>query len=151
MAVRWRRPRSRAGVLRALGLILLALMCVGSIVLVVLMDQTTLVGVAYLRAVNSGQGWGAELLGDQFSEDRDWHQRFFDMDIQRDMGYLSDAEVSDVTATREQTLSGQWVTMVRFNWRGGESLGQWRQGALRVKTDKWFVFTYIRAVEETDP
>jgi hypothetical protein len=148
MAVIIRRPRAR--IWRALGLILLMLMCVGSIVLVVLMDQTSLVGMAYLRAVNSGQAWAAEILGDQYSDDRDWHQRFFQLDIQRDMSYLSGADITDVTTTREQTLSGQWVTVVRFNWRPTD-VGRWQPAALRVKTDKWFVFTYIRAVEEMAP
>jgi hypothetical protein len=127
------------------------LLCVGSIVLVVLMDQTSLVGTMYLRAINSGQAWAAEALGDQYSDQRDWHQRFYALDIQRDMSYLSGADITDVVTTREQTLSGQWVTMVRFNWRNASSLGNWRPAALRVKTDKWLVFTYIRAVEETVP
>ena len=144
-----KRPRSR--IWRPLALILLMLMCVGSIVLVVLMDQTTMVGLAYVRAVNSGQAWAAEILGDQYSDDRDWHQRFFQLDIQRDISYLSGADISDISASREQTLSGQWVTVVRFNWRGPTSLGHWQPGALRVKTDKWLIFTYIRAVEEMSP
>ncbi len=127
------------------------LLCVGTIALVVLTDQTTFMGVAYLRAVNANSIWAAELLGDQYSKDRNWHQRFYKLDIQRDEGYLSGAELSDVTTSREQTLSGQWVTVVRFKWRGQTSLGNWQPAALRVKTDKWLVFTYIRAVEVAQP
>src|SRR5437868_12989506 len=103
---KWRRPRIQFW--KALLLMFCALLCVGTITLVVLMDQTTLVGVAYLRAVNADSNWAAELLGDQYSEDRVWHQRFYEQDIQRDEGYLAGAELSDVTTSREQTLSGQW-------------------------------------------
>ena len=149
MTVLLRRPRFRMG--RALALLLLALLCAGSITLVVVMDQTTFVGLAYLRAVNGGNKWAAELLGDHYSEDRGWHQRFLSQDIDRDLGYLANSEVADVTASREQTLSGQWVTIVRFTWRGTESLGNWQRAALRVKTDNWLIFTYIRAVEITQP
>lgn len=144
-----RLPRIRLW--KALLLLLFTLLCVGTITLVALMDQTTLVGVAYLRAVNANSSWAAELLGDQYSEDRVWHQRFYEQDIQRDEGYLAGAELSDVTTSREQTLSGQWVTVVRFNWRGSGSLYNWQPGALRVKTDKWLVFTYVRAVEVVQP
>src|SRR2546425_1274636 len=139
-----KRRRLRIRSWKALLLLLFTLFCVGTITLVILMDQTTLVGVAYLRAVNSNNSWAAEVLGDQYSDDRDWHQRFYKQDIQRDEGYLAGAELSDVTTSREQTLSGQWVTMVRFNWRGPASLNRWQPAALRVKTDKWLIFTYVR-------
>jgi len=67
------------------------------------------------------------------------------------MAYLQGAELSGVTTTREQTLSGQWVTMVRFSWRKAGSTATWTPGALRVKTDHWWFFTYIRAVEDVEP
>src|ERR1051325_1264338 len=107
-----RFPRLRSW--KALVVILFTLFFVGIISLVILMDQTTFVGMAYLRAVNSNNTWTAELLGDQYSEDRNWHQRFYQLDIKRDEEYLANAELSDVTTSREQTLSGQWVTVVRF-------------------------------------
>ena len=130
---------------------LLVLLCLGSMVLVVVMDQTTMVGLVYLRAVNAGNSEAAQLLGDHFSPDSDWHQRFFEQDIQRDMDYLKGATLSNVTTSREQTLSGQWVTIVRFDWRDPASAGGWQPGALRVKTDKWWFLTYIRAVEVVQP
>lgn len=116
-----------------------------------MVDQTTFLGVAYLRAVNTNNTWAAEMLGDQYSEDRNWHQTVYQLDLWRDSQYLANAELSDVTSSREQTLSGQWVTVVRFNWKSPETLYKWQPSALRVKTDKWFFFTYIRAVEVVQP
>src|SRR5205085_2709453 len=98
-----------------------------------------------------GNAGVAEFLGDQFSDNRTWQQRFYQQDIQRDISYLGGADVSDVSTSHEQTLSGQWVTVVRFNWREAGSQGSWTPAALRVKTDKWLVFTYIRAVEIMQP
>lgn len=68
-------------------------------------------------------------------------------DIQRDTAWLGSKELSDVTATREQTLSGQWVTVVRFSYKPPNSNEAPRKGELRVKTDKWWLLTYVRTVE----
>src|SRR5438309_11527201 len=125
--------RRRVRLWQALLLALLLLLCVGSISAFVLADQTTMVGVLYLQAVNAGNDTAAQLLGDHFSDDQGWHQRFFEQDIRRDIGYLNGATLSGVTASREQTLSGQWVTMLRFNYRAPDSTA-WSQAALRVKT-----------------
>jgi hypothetical protein len=124
-------------------------LCAGSISLGVMADQTTFLGVAYLQSVHSGNTGLSELMGDHFSDDKDWHQRFFSQDIQRDTASLHDVELSDVSSAREQTLSGQWYTMVTYKWRPKGSTDPWNDGALRVKTDHWWIFTYIRAVEPT--
>ena len=131
--------------------ILLEVLCLGSVTVNILADQTTLMGMAYLQTVHVGNTAAAELLGDHFSDDQTWHQRFYAQDIQRDMAYLQRAELSGVNSTREQTLSGQWVTMVRFSWRETGSTDAWTPAALRVKTDHWWFITYIRAVEPVDP
>jgi hypothetical protein len=147
-----KRRSSRLKRILLLALIpLLIVLCLGSVTLTVMADRTTLLGVAYLQSVHTGNVWLAELMGDHFSDDRGWHQRFYGQDIQRDAGSLYDAELSDVSANREQTLSGQWVTMVRYKWRERGSSGPWHEGALRVKTDHWWIFTYIRAVEPIEP
>ena len=130
---------------------ILIVLCLGSASLTVMADQTTLLGVVYLQSVHTGNLWLAGLMADHFSDDKGWHQRFYGQDIQRDAGSLHDVELSEVSATREQTLSGQWVTMVRYKWRERGTSGPWHEGALRVKTDHWWFFTYIRAVEPTDP
>jgi hypothetical protein len=145
------KPSRRKRVGCAVLVILSVILCLGSITVTVLADQTTLMGAAYLQAVHLGNANAAELLGDHFSDDKTWHQKFYAQDIQRDIGYLSNAELTGVTATREQTLSGQWVTMVRFSWRERGSSGAWTQAALRVKTDHWWFITYIRAVEVVEP
>jgi hypothetical protein len=119
--------------------------------LFIALDQTTMAGLVYLNAVNTGNRGAAELLGDHYSEDKDWHRRFLAQDITRDMDWLGGAELSDVAASREQTLSGQWVTVVRFQWRTPEVSSSWTPGALRVKTDSWMFVTYVRAVELVDP
>lgn len=144
---RSRRRRVGCSVL----VVLFVVLCLGSVTVTIMADQTTLMGVAYLQTVHLGNAKAAELLGDHFSDDQTWHQKFYAQDIQRDMAYLQGAELSGVTTTREQTLSGQWVTMVRFSWREKGSTGSWTQGALRVKTDHWWFITYIRAVEVVEP
>ena len=145
-----KKPRLKRILLLAFVPLLLAL-CLGSITFTVMADQTTLLGVAYLQSVHTGNLWLAGLMGDHFSDDKGWHQRFYGQDIQRDADSLHSVELSGVSATREQTLSGQWFTMVRYKWRERGSSGPWHEGALRVKTDHWWFFTYIRAVEPTDP
>ncbi|MDQ5823280.1 MAG: hypothetical protein M3441_03600 [Chloroflexota bacterium] len=131
-------------------LVLLPLLCIGSTALVFVLDQTSALGYAYLHAVTNGNAWTAELLGDHYSDEKDWRQRFYEQDIQRDVQWLQGAEISDVTATREQTLSGQWVTMVYFKWRPAGSIAPPEDAALRVKTEKWLLMNYIRAVELVD-
>ncbi len=114
------------------------------------LDQTSALGYAYLGAVSTGNTWTAELLGDHYSDERAWRQRFYEQDIQRDVQWLQGAEISDIEAVREQTLSGQWVTMVYFKWRPGDTREPLRDAALRVKTEKWLLLNYIRAVELVD-
>ena len=129
---------------------LLPLACIGSAALVFVLDQTTALGYAYLNAVQTGNTWAAEMLGDHYSDEKDWRQRFYQQDIQRDIQWLQGAEISEVTAAREQTLSGQWVTMLRFQWRPSGSLVPPEDATLRVKTEKWWLLNYIRAVELVD-
>jgi hypothetical protein len=117
---------------------------------VFVLDQTAALAHVYLSAVRTGNTSAAELLGDHFSDEKDWRQRFYEQDIQRDVEWLQGAEISDVTATREQTLSGQWVTMLRFKWRPAGSFEPPGDAVLRVKTEKWFLLSYIRAVELVD-
>ncbi|HEX8230568.1 MAG TPA: hypothetical protein VF826_14815 [Chloroflexia bacterium] len=131
-------------------LVLLPLLCIVSTALVFVLDQTSALGYAYLHAVTNGNTWTAELLGDHYSDEKDSRQRFYEQDIQRDVQWLQGAEISDVTATREQTLSGQWVTMVYFKWRPVGSIQPPEDAALRVKTEKWLLLNYIRAVELVD-
>ena len=145
------RRRRRTRVWQVLLALLLLFACLGSSTLLFLLDQTTLAAQAYLQSVNSGNVGIAELMGDHYSEDRDWHQRFFRQDIQRDLEWLQGAHLTDVTTSREQTLSGQWVTILRFNYTPANptnpNQAQPRPAALRVKTDHWLLITYIRAVE----
>ncbi len=143
--------RKRLRVWRALLVTLFALLCFGSIGIVVLGDQTALAGMAYLGAVNSGNTGIVALMGDHYTESSGWHQRFLAQDARRDAAWLNGAEVSDVTTSREQTLSGQWVTMVRFRWRKAGTSAQWTQAALRVKTDRWLFIPYVRVVEDIGP
>jgi hypothetical protein len=131
-------------------LVLLPLVCIGSTALVFVLDQTTALAHVYLSAVQSGNTSAAELLGDHYSDEKDWRQRFYEQDIQRDVQWLQGAAISDVSAVREQTLSGQWVTMLYFKWRPAGSLEPPEDAALRVKTEKWFLLSYIRAVELVD-
>jgi hypothetical protein len=135
---------------KAVLLVLLPLACIGSTALVFVLDQTSALAYVYLNAANTGNTWTAALLGDHYSDDKDWRQRFYEQDIQRDVQWLQGAEISDVTATREQTLSGQWVTMLRFKWRPAGTMAPPGDAALRVKTEKWFLLNYIRAVELVD-
>jgi hypothetical protein len=125
-------------------------MCIGSTALVFVLDQTTALANVYLSAVQSGNTSAAALLGDHYSDEKDWRQRFYEQDIQRDVQWLQGAEISDVSATREQTLSGQWVMMLRFKWRPAGSMKPPADAVLRVKTEKWFLLSYIRAVELLD-
>lgn len=132
-------------------IVLLPTVCIGWSALVFLLDQTSAAGLVYLNAVSTGNTGVAELLGDHYSSDKEWHQRFYKQDIQRDESWLQGAEISDVTTAREQTLSGQTVTMVRFKWRAAGNVGPLRDVALRVKTDSWLLLTYVRAVEVVEP
>jgi hypothetical protein len=145
-----RKPR-RGHAWKLLLLLPLLGLCAASVTVTVIADQTSLLGVAYLQSVHTGNVGLADLMGDHFSDDKSWHQRFYGQDIQRDAAALHDLEVSDVSTTREQTLSGQWVTMVRYKWRERGSSNAWNESAMRVKTDHWWFFTYIRAVEPVDP
>ena len=125
--------------------------CLGFSTLLVLLDQTALAAQVYLQSVSSGNPAFAEALGDHFSDERDRQMRFYQQDIQRDLEWLRGADVSDVTPSREQTLSGQWVTNLRFKYRAQGSTDPPRQVMLRVKTDRWLAITYIRAVEIVEP
>jgi hypothetical protein len=143
--------RMRTRIWQVLIALLLLFACLGSSTLLFLLDQTSLAAQAYLQSVNSGNSGIAELMGDHYSDDRDWHQRFFHQDVQRDLEWLQGAHLTDVTTSREQTLSGQWVTILRFNYTPANpttpNQAKPRPGALRVKTDHWLLITYIRAVE----
>jgi hypothetical protein len=147
-------PKARGSIARRIGkavlLVLLPLVCIGSTALVFVLDQTTALAHIYLNAVQSGNTSAAELLGDHYSDEKDWRQRFYEQDIQRDLRWLQGAEISDVRAIREQTLSGQWVTMLRFKWRAAGTMEPPEDAVLRVKTEKWFLLSYIRAVEIVD-
>jgi len=145
------RKRRGVSLWRVVPVLLLVVLCVGSVSGAVVADQTTLLGMGYLQSVQSGNTWVADLMGDHFSDQQGWHQRFYSQDIQRELSYLQNAELSNISATREQTLSGQWVTIVRFNWRVAGSTGAWNPAALRVKTDSWLFLPYIRAVEAINP
>ena len=138
---------------RVLGcfVVLLFFVCAGTSVLLALLDQTALAAQIYIQSINSGNSGIAEMLGDHFSDQQDLNRRFYALDIQRDLDRFRNAQISDLTTSREQTLSGQWATVIRFNYRSTGSPGQPRSAALRVKTDTWFVFTYIRAVEVASP
>jgi hypothetical protein len=115
------------------------------------MDQTALAANVYLQAVSSNNKGLAMLLADHYTQNSEGQRASYEFDLERDLGWLGGASVSSVEATREETLSGQAVTVLRFNWRpaGGNSPPE--PAALRVKTERWFVVTYIRAVEIIDP
>lgn len=125
--------------------------CLGFSTLVVLLDQTALAAQVYLQAVSSGNPGLAEAMGDHFSEQHEGQMALYKMDIQRDLDWLKGAEITNVTTAREQTLSGQWVTNLRFMYREAGSTDLPRQVMLRVKTDRWIALTYIRAVEIVEP
>lgn len=143
--------RRRPALWKPLLLVLFVIFCLGSVAGVVLADQTTAMGVAYLHAINSGNTWAAEMLGDRFSDRSAINQANLSMDVQRDLVYLHGAELRNVASTRETTLSGQWINVVRFEWRDAASGGDWNKAAFRVKLDKWLLLTYIRTVEEIEP
>jgi hypothetical protein len=132
-------------------IVLLLLLCGGTSLLLALLDQTSLAAQIYIQSINSGNSGIAEMLGDHFSEQQDLNRRFYALDIQRDLDRFRNAQITDLTTSREQTLSGQWATIVRFNYRPSGSSDPPQPAALRVKTDTWFVFTYIRAVEVASP
>src|SRR6266540_2757606 len=90
---RSRRKRIGCAVL----VILFVALCLGSVTVTIMADQTTFLGAAYLQTVHLGNANAAELLGDHFSDDKTWHQKFYAQDIQRDMAYLQGAELSGVT------------------------------------------------------
>ncbi len=129
----------------------LALACAGSCALLAALDQTALAGLVYLQAVNTGNPDVAMLLGDHYTSDMQSNQALLALDVHRDIGWLAGARVSEVTTSREQTLSGQWVTVVRFKWQAANSKAPPAPAALRVKTDRWLIFTYVRAVEVVEP
>jgi hypothetical protein len=150
----WPKSRAKSNIARRVGkailLVLLPLMCIASTSLVFVLDQTSALGYAYIHVVSTGNTWTAELLGDHYSGEKEWRQRFYQQDIRRDVQWLQGAEIRDIAATREQTLSGQWVTMVYFKWRPMGSIEPLQDAALRVKTEKWLLLNYIRAVELVD-
>jgi hypothetical protein len=125
--------------------------CLGLSTLVVLLDQTALAAQVYVQSISSGNPAFAEALGDHFSDQHEGQMALYKMDIQRDLDWLRGAEISDITTSREQTLSGQWVTNLRFKYRAAGSPDPPRQVMLRVKTDRWIALTYIRAVEIVEP
>ncbi len=144
-------PRRRFRLWLWLAAFLFALSCAGSFALLVAADQTAFLGLTYVNAISSGNTALAEFLGDHFSENKGWNRQSLALDVQRDSLWLKGAELSNVTTSREQTLSGQWVTMVRFKYRGVRSSGPWRDAALRVKTDAWYLLPYVRVVEIAEP
>ena len=142
---RWRR------LFAWLGSILAALLCVGCAALAILMDQTALAANVYLQAVNSNNKGLAMLLADHYTENAAGQRALYELDLDRDLALLSGVTLTNIETTREQTLSGQWVTILRFNWRPAGSNGAFVPWVLRVKTDRWFVVTYVRAVEVISP
>jgi|SRR5687768_1709607 len=146
-----RRKRRGGRILAWLGATLAALACGGCALLAILMDQTALAANVYLQAVSSNNKGLAMLLADHYTQNAEGQRASFEFDLDRDLGWLGGAEVADVEAAREETLSGQKVTVVRFNWRPAGSNGPQAPAALRVKTERWFVVTYIRTVEVIDP
>ena len=149
-AVERRGGRARRMVIGAL-VVLGVLGCMGLSTLLVLLDQTSLAAQLYLQSVSSGNTAVAEALGDHWSGEREGQMAFYKLDIQRDLDWLRGADISDVTTAREQTLSGQWVTNLRFKYHAQGSPEPPRQVMLRVKTDRWLAITYIRAVEIVEP
>jgi hypothetical protein len=146
-----RRGGRARRIVAALLVVLAVGACLGFSTLVVLLDQTALAAQVYLQSVSSGNTVFAEALGDHFSEQHEGQMALYKMDIQRDLDWLRGAEISNVTTAREQTLSGQWVTNLRFDYRAQGSPDPPRQVMLRVKTDRWIALTYIRAVEIVEP
>ncbi len=145
------KPRRHFRLWLWLASLLFALACAGSFSLLVAADQTAFLGLTYVNAISSGNTDLAEFLGDHFSENKGWNRQSLALDIQRDSVWLNGAELSDVTTSREQTLSGQWVTMVRFKYRGMHSSAPWQEAALRVKIDRWYLLPYVRVVEIAEP
>jgi hypothetical protein len=145
------QPRKTRRRLLGCSIFVLFFVCAGSSLLVFLLDQTSLAAQIYIQSINSGNSGIAEMLGDHFSDQQDLNRRFYALDIQRDLDRFHNAQITDLTTSREQTLSGQWATVIRFNYRPSGSSSQPQPVALRVKTDTWFVFTYIRAVEVASP
>jgi hypothetical protein len=115
------------------------------------MDQTALAANVYLQAVGSNNKGLAMALGDHYTSNAEGQRAIYELDIDRDLDWLGGASISDVQATREETVSGQTVTILKFKWRPVASGSAPEEAALRVKTDRWFVVTYIRAVEVIDP
>jgi hypothetical protein len=99
----------------------------------------------------TGNSWAAELVGDHFSDNSGFNGKLIRLDFQRDSAWLKDAEVTGITSSKEQTLSGQWATVLRFDYRALGSNGPWQRAALRVKTDRWFAIPFVRAVERIEP
>jgi hypothetical protein len=144
------RKRRKLPLWQALALILVILLCASFTTMVILLDQTTALGMAYLRAVNTGNAQAAELLADHYDNTTTAQQTRYTLDIQRDIARFGDAELSDIETQRGQTMSGQWVTALRFKYRPSGSTGAWSTALLYVKTEKWFLLPYIRAVEERE-
>lgn len=141
------RPKGRLSrIWRPLIVLLLVLACGGLGALFVIADRPEVLAVSYLNLARDGNSWAAGLLADHFSEDNTFNSRSLALDFGRDTQMLAGAEISGVTTEQMQTLSGQWATELRFKYHPATG-GPWQQAALRVKTDTWLVFTYIRAVE----
>src|SRR6476620_4360387 len=144
-------PKRTRHLWRPILLIALVVLCAGAAVLAAFIDQPALLGNAYLQAVVSGNEEGVNLIADHFSDDQKLNRFFLGEDFKRDSEYLAHAEIGDVRTERTQTLSGQWVTLLRFKYRPEGLAAPWKEGALRIKTDSWLVLTYLRAVEQVEP
>jgi len=112
-------------------------------------DQADMLANAYINAATQGNDGAAALLGDHFSEDRNFNQKMFALDFQRDSDYLNGAQITGMSLERTQSLSGQWMTVARFQYRPLGST-DWHPAELRVKTASWLCVTYIRAVESVE-
>lgn len=132
-------------------MLLFVVLCLGTMGLLAVVDQPSLLGTAYVQAAAAGNAGIVDLIGDRFTEDQSFNRRMFALDFQRDSQYLQGAELSDLRAERTQTLSGQWVTVMHFKYREAGSGANWTDGALRIKTDGWLLLTYVRAVEKVEP
>jgi hypothetical protein len=115
------------------------------------MDQTALAANVYLQAIGSNNKGLAMALGDHYTSNAEGQRAIYELDVDRDLEWLGGATISEVQATREETVSGQSVTILKFQWRPAGSSSVPEEAALRVKTDRWFAVTYIRTVEVMDP
>jgi hypothetical protein len=143
--IRWGRVLAWVGAMGA------ALACVGCAALAMLLDGTALAANLYLGAVSSNNRDLALLMADHYSQRGEANRALYGLDLSRDIAWLGGATISDVQATRDTTLSGQTVTLLTFKWRPAGSSGPLQNGALRVKTERWFALTYIKTVEIAGP